>query len=149
MEPMNFVPKSYSQAELAHMARNGSVADRITVVSRSYVSKETLQWLRENDDSDEIKTEFITRSDVTPEILTWASQTDNCNILGRIVDHKMTPLETVQAIRERADAQEGEVWTLLAQFASRIIKRRETGQSEFVIKGLLPDTEHRKAPGGS
>jgi hypothetical protein len=133
MEP--FVPKSYTQEELAEMAQHGSIADRITVASRSYVSKETLEWLIENDASDEVKTEMISRSDVTPEILTWAAlNTSNCNILGRIVDHRLTPLPTVKVIKERADSGEGEVWTSLAEFACRVIRRREAGQSEFQIR---------------
>lgn len=139
MEP--FVPKSYSQEELFEMARHGSVQDKITVVSRSYVSQEILEWLMENDASDEVKTEIISRSDVTPERLAWAANTENCNILGRVASNDKTPLPTVKAILERAEGREGEVWELLAQFASRVITRRETGVSPFDIrKGTLPES---------
>jgi hypothetical protein len=74
-----------------------------------------------------------------------ASLTENANVLGRIAGIDFTPLETVKAIKEKADAREGLVWTSLAVFANRIIRRREFGESEFLIRGKLPDTE-RQAP---
>lgn len=133
--------ESISQEELARMARHGSIRERITVASRTYVSQATLEWLITNDPADEIKTEIIARSDVTPERLVWASQTDNANILGRVAGHHLTPLQTVKDIKAKADAFEGEVWVLLSAFAGRVIRRRETGESEFMIRGKLPDAE--------
>jgi hypothetical protein len=130
--PEPFVPPSYTAEQLDTMARTGTLRDPITVASRTSVPREILEWLMQNDDSEEIKREIIGRSDVTAKRLVWAANTSqNANILGRVVGHPKTPLDTVRAIQERAQEREGEVWEALAQFAGRVIKRRETGMFEF------------------
>jgi hypothetical protein len=132
--------ESYSQDQLKQMAQHGSTTDKITVISRPYVSQDTLEWLMENDPSDAVKNEIIARSDVTPERLTWVSQSENASILGRVAGHPKTRLQTVREIKDKADSCEGEVWVSLSAFATRVINRR-TGNPEFVIRGQLPDVE--------
>jgi hypothetical protein len=133
--------QSYSQDQLKQMAEHGSMTEKITVISRTYVSQEILEWLMENDPAEEVKTEIVSRSDVTPARLTWAARTsENANVLGRVAGHPRTPLQTVKDIKEKADAREGEVWLHLSAFATRVINRR-TGNPEFVIRGQLPDVE--------
>lgn len=137
----DYTPPKYTDEQLDHMAKHGTVQEKITVVSRHNVPQETLEWLMANDTSDEVKIEIIARPDVTADRLVWASNTDNGLILGRVAGNDKTPLETVRAIKVKADSREGEVWTSLSAFASRVITRRETGKSQFDIpKGSLPES---------
>ena len=59
------------------------------------------------------------------------------------------PIETVKAIKEKAESREGLMWASLAVFANRVIRRREFGESEFLIRGKLPDTERQAPSDGS
>jgi hypothetical protein len=141
---------TYTPEELDRMAKHGTLRERLTAASRTNLPKETLAWILENDDSDEVRAELISRGDVTPErLVRIASLTENANVLGRIAGIDFTPLETVKAIKEKADAREGLVWTSLAVFANRVIRRREFGESEFLIRGKLPDTERQAPSDGS
>jgi hypothetical protein len=146
----DYTPPTYTAEELDHMAKHGTLRERLTAASRTNLPKETLAWMLENDDSDEVRSELVSRGDVTPErLVKIASVTENANLLGRIAGIDFTPLETVKAIMEKADAREGIVWTSLAAYAGRVIRLREFGESEFLIRGKLPDTERRAPSEGS
>jgi hypothetical protein len=146
----DYTPPTYTPEELDHMAKHGTLRERLTVASRTNLPKDTLEWMLENDDSDEVRSELVSRGDVTPErLVKIASITENANLLGRIAGIDFVPLDTVKAIKEKADAREGLVWTSLAVFANRVIRRREFGESEFLIRGKLPDTERRAPSEGS
>lgn len=130
--PEPFVPATYTVEQLADMARTGTTMEKITVASRHNCPPETLDWLMANDESEDIKREIIGRSDVTAKRLMWAAKTSkDANTLGRVAGHRLTPLESVRAIQASAAEREGEVWADLAAFATRVIKRRTTGQFEF------------------
>lgn len=132
--PEPFIVPTYTAEQLDRMARTGTLMEKITVASRTNCPHEVLEWLMSNDDSEEIKREIINRSDITTKRLVWAAKTSkDANTLGRVAGHRLTPLETVRAIQAKASEREGEheVWADLATFASRVIKRRETGQFEF------------------
>lgn len=130
--PEPFVVPTYSPEQLDDMARTGTTAMRIIVASRHNCPVGVLEWLMANDESEEVKREIIQRMDVTPKRLVWAGTTSSdANTLGRVAGHRLTPLETVRAIQAKAAEREGDVWVELAAFASRVIKRRETGQFEW------------------
>jgi uncharacterized protein (DUF2336 family) len=130
--PEPFIPQTYTAEQLNTMARTGTLKEKITVVSRHNLPTDILEWLMANDDSEEIKREIVARSDVTPQRLVWAARTSqNANTLGRVAGHHLTPLSTVREIQASAAERVGDVWTDLAAFAGRVIKRRETGQFEF------------------
>jgi hypothetical protein len=132
--PEPFVVPNYTDEQLTQMARTGTLMERITVASRHNCPSRILDWLMNNDSSEEIKREIISRSDVTAKRLVWAATTSkDANVLGRVAGHRLTPLPTVRAIQASAAERSDEhaVWVELAAFASRVIKRRETGMFEF------------------
>lgn len=101
----------------------------VSVLSRATLKPEVLSALMTDDAHIEIRIALAMRSDVTPEQLSWCSETDNTFILNRLVSHPKTPLGTVKGIRDRSEGMEGEVWTMLHDFADRTVERlvREQG----------------------
>lgn len=96
----------------------------VSVLSRATVKPEVLEALMVPGAHDEVRIALAARTDVTPEQLDWCSQCDSPFILNRLVSHPCTPLATIKDIRDRSADLEGEVWTMLHDYATRTVERR-------------------------
>jgi hypothetical protein len=114
----------YDAAGFESRAIAGEWKAAISVLSRASLKPEVLQRLMVDEAHTEVRIALAMRDDVTPEQLQWCAHCDSAFLLNRLVSHPKTPLSTVKDIRDRSADRDGDVWTVLHEYAERVMERR-------------------------
>lgn len=110
----------YDAEDFERRALSGDWRAAVSVLSKAFLKPDVRSALMTPDAHDEIRIAMATRSDVAPEELAWAAATTTSTfILNRIVAHGTVSTSTIREIRNRALAESGEAWQLLAEYATR------------------------------
>lgn len=108
--------------------------EQLAVVSSSRTSSDEVDAILAGGVSEDVLRAGIARSDTQASRLTLvAGRSQDANTLGRVLGHPQCSIETIRSIRDMAQSlmTEGETWVFLAEFAERVIRRRETGKFSF------------------
>lgn len=122
-----FWDQPFDAALFEERALAGDWRAQITVLTRQSVDPDVLAaFLNQPGLHDQVQLVITERRDVTVEELEFLAQrTGSAVVINSIIGHPRTPVELIEAIRDKALTLEGKVWHEVAEYAGRVLAATE------------------------